>query len=111
LVLLAVWLPATSLCLLEQAFLIQKDDCCPSSQTPSSGERPGSACCSLAAGNYKIEHVEVTLFVAVSEVDAPIPEFVFPSPRSTVDEMLFCQQSWQFLARAAPPVRAPSFAS
>jgi hypothetical protein len=110
-ILLAIWLPATSLCLLEQAFLIQKDDCCPGSQTPCSGEPSRSACCSLAAGNYKIDHIEVAVLVPVNAIDLPLTTFAIPPPDCTAAEMLFCRQSWQFLERAAWPARAPSFAS
>jgi hypothetical protein len=52
LVLLAIWLPATSLCLLERANWLSNDECCPSS-SEKAPPKDGNNCCVLASAPYK----------------------------------------------------------
>jgi hypothetical protein len=106
-VLLAVWLPATSHCLLEHALVIPKDECCPSE--PS--EKSGSVCCSLAAGNYKVEQADLVLFASTMRADTPIGFSTRISEPQITAGVPHYQSSWQFLQRTALPVRAPSIAS
>jgi hypothetical protein len=111
-ILLVVWLPATSSCLLERVSVIQKDECCPPKDSVPQ-DRSGSACCSLAAGNYKMDQSEVVVFapdtldttLRGADLVARFPTKYFQS------EVLLSKSSWQFLERAALPIRAPSFAS
>jgi hypothetical protein len=111
--LLAMWMPATSLCLLENAGLISKKDDCPSSQSSET-----SPCCALASATYKMEENAPTnalspaqVFVSIDSAnpDCSPPQFfrvaecgVSPPELST---------SWQFSFRAALTPRAPSSAS
>src|SRR5687767_14579907 len=49
-VLLALWLPATAQCLLEQALIVEApDDCCPNSarETSATVEQSANPCCTL----------------------------------------------------------------
>src|SRR5688572_16653202 len=116
-VLLAVWLPATTRCFLEKAQLLEaRDDCCAESSSPNPCQNQSeSSCCELAEGNYRSGSVEVIL---------PIPEVPLPAtsatelklcdpppPTRASDDVLHLQSSWQFTQRAAPPARAPSSAS
>jgi hypothetical protein len=111
--LLVIWIPATSLCLAENAGLVADNDhCrgCPSSQA--------SACCALASAAYKLDDN--------GSVIVPLPGNSAPLSPDTVDvhpPLLIClarngcesppelRSSWQFCARAAANPRAPSSAS
>jgi hypothetical protein len=111
--LLVIWIPATSLCLAENAGLVvSSDHCggCPSSQA--------SPCCALASAAYKLDD---NSHVAVLSPDKLVSFF-----RDTVDvhpPLLIClarngcesppevRSSWQFCARAAANPRAPSSVS
>jgi len=111
--LLVIWIPATSLCLAENAGLVANGDhCggCPSSQA--------SPCCALASAAYKLDD---NSHVVVLSPDKLVSFF-----RDTVDvypPLLIClarngcesppelRSSWQFCARAAANPRAPSSVS
>lgn len=117
---LALWLPATSLCLVERAGWISNDDCCPSSseKTPSSQPSSHSACCTLVSGSYKVvDHQSVTTIspVVVAVLLTRLGGFAlladasFVVPRTAIPPDL--PVSWQFSFRTALPPRAPSFVS
>ena len=111
--LLVIWIPATSLCLAENAGLVADNDHCsdyPSSQT--------SPCCALASAAYKLDDN--------GSVTVPCPGNSVSLFRDTVDVhplLLIClarngyespsevRSSWQFCIRAAANPRAPYFAS
>jgi hypothetical protein len=111
--LLVIWIPATSLCLAENAGVVANSDhCggCPSSQA--------SPCCVLASAAYKLDDN--------GSVVMPWPGNSVWLVRNTIDvhpPLLIClarngcesppelRSSWQFCIRAAANPRAPSFAS
>jgi hypothetical protein len=108
--LLALWIPATSLCLAENAGLVaDSDHCggCPSSQA--------SPCCALASAAYKLDDNRVAIL--------PWLDNSVPLAKDTTEiypPLLVClagngcesppevRSSWQFRARAAANPRAPS---
>ena len=116
-VMLALWLPAASLCLVECAGFIVRGDCCPGE---SNGEADSGAhpCCLLASGNYKSDthpplvvapDALATAQVTSLIVDAPLDaEALKPSPSPSPPDL---PVPWQFSFRAALSPRAPSFAS
>lgn len=108
--LLALWMPATSFCLLENAGLLAKNDGCCNEQ--SAEEHP---CCVLASAVYKMDENRpatstapsqlLVVFVDLSALDSSLHHFaggaecgVSPPGLST---------SWQFSYRAALAPRAP----
>lgn len=108
--LLAMWLPATSLCLLENAGLISKNDDCPAGQASES-----SPCCALASATYKMierpaRAIPPPALVIAWFVDPPqlvLPPTLFAVTESGVSPPEL-PQSWQFSSRAALMPRAPS---
>jgi hypothetical protein len=118
-VMLVVWLPATSLCLLERAGWLPNDDCCPSSAPPSQSTPKGdSPCCTLASATYKVNDERPVLAVPVLLLLAPLlpalkEPLVLPQNRTgflTVAPPDLAVK-WQFFFRTASPPRAPSLAS
>ena len=115
-VMLALWTPAASLCLVECAGFVVRGDCC-ADESGGNTDAAAHPCCLLASGNYKSDthrpvviapdagaaaHVaSLICVVSPSEGLAPVCS---PSP----PDFLF---SWQFSFRAALPPRAPSLAS
>ena len=111
--LLVIWIPATSLCLAENAGLVADSDHCGDSS--SSQTQP---CCALASAAYKLDD---NSHVVVLSPDKLVSFF-----RDTVDvhpPLLIClarngcesppelPSSWQFWIRAAANPRAPSSVS
>ena len=112
--LLAMWMPATSFCLAENAGLITKNGgCadCPSSQT-------SSPCCALASAAYKLDDNgsgvvpclgnSVSFFRDAIELHPPLVVFLARDGCESPPEL---RSSWQFCARAAANPRAPSSVS
>jgi hypothetical protein len=111
--LLVLWIPATSLCLLEAAGWISDADGCAAGQSLES-----SPCCALASATYKIQEnrqvaqpsyaVEIALVVE-------LPKLISAPNHSALGEIgvspLELVKTWQFCSRAASTPRAPSFAS
>lgn len=115
--LLILWMPATSLCLVEQSGLLEiecpsSDECCPTQPAEA------STCCLLASGFYKLNDDDRLWVVAPSlalTVESNSAEafcdwnplcsepLILPPPELVV--------SWQFSVRTAPIPRAPSIAS
>jgi hypothetical protein len=111
--LLVIWIPATSLCLAENAGLVvDSDHCgdCPSSQA--------SPCCVLASAAYKLDDNgsvvmpspgdSVSLFRDTVEAHRPLVVCLAGNGCEPPPEL---RSSWQFCARAAANPRAPSFVS
>jgi hypothetical protein len=108
--LLALWMPATSFCLLENAGLLAKNDGCCNEQ--SSEEHP---CCVLASAVYKMDESRsatlpslpqlLAVFVDVTALGcspyhlARLAECGVSPPELSA--------SWQFSSRAALAPRAP----
>jgi hypothetical protein len=108
--LLALWMPATSFCLLENAGLLAKDDGCCNEQ--SAEEHP---CCVLASADYKMDESRsatstspsqlLVVFVDLSVLNS-LPYQLARGTEYGVSppELL---TSWQFSSRAALAPRAP----
>jgi hypothetical protein len=111
--LLVIWIPATSLCLAENAGLVADSDHC--GDSPSSQTQP---CCVLASAAYKLDdnsHVAVlspdklvSLFRDTVEVHRPL---VVCLARNGCESPPELRSSWQFCIRAAANPRAPSSVS
>jgi hypothetical protein len=108
--LLTLWIPATSLCLAENAGLVADSDHC--SGCPSSQASP---CCALASAAYKLDDNgsvvvpwpdnSVSLFRDTVEADRPLVVCLARNGYGSPPEL---RSSWQFCARAAANPRAPS---
>ncbi len=118
--LMLVWLPATSLCLMESAGFIKKGDCC---SKDSDRTAPGKAGCDepcgvLASGGYLFQQDHFVLSAPVfviSDFCIPITLEIQPppgigrdAPATAPPELVGC---WHFSFRTALPPRAPSFVS
>lgn len=113
-VMLLVWLPAQGHCLLERTGWIWGDDCC--SETESNAPCSAKPCCNLDSPTYKLSNHRATFVV-------PDPIEVFLPPVVDQTAVLLAHTRfptvgppelpvrWQFVYRAALPVRAPSLAS
>jgi len=118
--LVLVWLPATSLCLMESAGFIKKGDCCSKdSDRPVSGKTGCDKPCGvLASGGYLFQQDHFVLSAPVSVA----PDFCIPTtleiqppagigrdaPATAPPELIGCRH---FSFRTALPPRAPSFVS
>jgi hypothetical protein len=117
LTLVAVWLPVTLHCRLEAAgFYDAADDCCSTEQAAApAGDCKDDACPTVedalykeSAHSLKVAAPDVSLCLACL---ALVPESAANEPAlSTASHAppLEIEAAWQFLARAAPPARAPS---
>lgn len=110
--LVALWLPATSWCLLERAGWVTCND----DGRPVGESQESSACCVIASSTYKLDGSQRTAVPLL--VDAPVllvGLFESQSIQSGCVEFgvsppeIFA--SWQFSSRAASAPRAPSIAS
>jgi hypothetical protein len=108
--LLALWMPATSLCLIENAGWLKKSDgCC---DTQSSETLP---CCALASATYKMDESRSAKAPVVQLFVAPIDLANLNSMPQQFASVAECgvsppelSASWQFSFRAALMPRAPS---
>jgi hypothetical protein len=112
-VLLGLWIPAGSLCLIENAGLLAKNACCCDDQSSET-----SPCCALASAAYKMDENAPTkalslaqIFVSIdlANVDCSPPQFSHVAEYGVSPPEL--STSWQFSFRAALAPRAPSSAS
>jgi hypothetical protein len=116
-VLLAVWMPASSLCLAECAKLVKRGDCC-AHDSGGKADAAGGACCLLALGGYKSDTqrswVPVPILLAIALAPSLLhrlsaaARLSLPSPNASPPVL---PVTWQFSFRAALPPRAPSSAS
>ena len=118
--LLLVWLPATSLCLVERAGWLANDDCCPSSapKSPPGKTSNDTTCCALASASYKADdyshlHITAPLFIGVLIFEAFTAEAERGETIRKADDLGLptLLKTWQFTSRTALPPRAPSLAS
>ena len=121
--LLALWVPATVHCRLEQALSLELLSCCPhedAEKTPAHHESDcaNDGCAAVESGFYKQEEPEVTpgrplpalVVLLAPHMDCgPKCVWVLVAAVSRFPSEL--AQCWQFSFRAALPVRAPSFTS
>jgi hypothetical protein len=116
-VLLAVWLPATSLCFVERAGWLANDDCCPSSSqsTPDSQPSDETTCCALATATYKADDhrpvAPVAMLLALITLSEAVLSLGGPPSASFSPPPPELPTAWQFAFRAAGSARAPSFVS
>jgi hypothetical protein len=108
--LLGLWLPATSFCLLENAGWIAKSDGCPDDQSSES-----SPCCALASATYEMHEGAAMVVPSPASVVAWLPDLptlILPPAQAAIAESGVSPpelaQSWQFSFRAALKPRAPS---
>jgi hypothetical protein len=109
--LLALWIPATSLCLAENAGLVVDIDHC--SDSPLSQASP---CCVLASAAYKPDDNRAAVLPSLgnsvpvsgdaTELHPPLVVCLAGNGCESPPEL---RSSWQFCARAAANPRAPSF--
>ena len=111
--LLVAWIPATSLCLAENAGLVVEIDHC--GDSPSSQASP---CCVLASGAYKPDDNGSALVAGLGHKISLLPDTFDAHPRvgasvtrNRCEPPPELRSSWQFCIRAAANPRAPSFAS
>jgi hypothetical protein len=117
LLLLALWLPATSHCLMESAGLMPTalscaDECSPGAPA---GQDTEDLCASLESASYKAGDDDA-LTIVPSFLPALALVFVLPESFSgATTSPLFptvsppaLRVTWQFVQRAALPVRSPS---
>ena len=114
---LAVWLPATQHCKLENLPGLTFLQC--AGETPTNSDcGDGDECDQVERGLYKSERTGMVvtpppmiLLFAAAEPDQQIQssEWVAAEAKAAPPPQL--PKSWQFSCRAALPVRAPSFAS
>ena len=110
--LFACWIPATSLCLAENAGLVEIDHC---GDPPSSQASP---CCVLASAVYKLGDNgsavvpglgnKISLFRDTPDARPRLGTSLAPNGSESPPEL---RSSWQFCIRAAANPRAPSSAS
>src|SRR5882724_7843338 len=108
--LLALWIPATSLCLAENAGLVADSDHC--SGCPSSQASP---CCVVASAAYKLDDNRAAFLPCLgnsvlfsgdaTELHPPLVASLAGNDCESPPEL---RSSWQFCARAAANPRAPS---
>ncbi len=120
LLLLALWLPATNHCRLEQISVLSFLVCCDREEAaPGQGKNCETDGCALVEnGFYKSDDIQETLVVPPLLVGDFIPTSVEDLPQPSTGLFDFCtvaslelSVTWQFSCRAAAPPRAPSFAS
>ncbi len=120
LLLATIWLPAVSCCLIDASGIVGHQDCCSrdhSHSTPGPGncDQP---CGALASASYFPQAGQVLILAPISsplfdglDIESSAPTAVRVSrdfPATAPPELT---SRWQFSLRAAPPPRAPSFAS
>lgn len=114
--LVILWMPLTSLCLVQACGVVQKGDCCPDERsTPVSNPHECDQACGLIASgniNHHTQSVNVQppsadLFFILTAVIQPPPavfgDVEFPSSAPPT-----LGGSWLFSFRVALPARAPS---
>jgi len=111
--LLVIWIPATSLCLAENAGLVADSDHC--GDSPSSQTQP---CCVLASAAYKPDDNGSVVAPSPDKLVSLVRETVHVHPPLVVlpvgdrcESPRELRSSWLFYARAAANPRAPSSVS
>ncbi len=117
--LVAVWMPLTAHCQIERLTGWEALRCeSAGTGAPSSGSHcDDGACCGLESGQYQLPPGQPALTLPLFAVEPPVLAMVDGSvPRVVTAGVLTAAPAgpprpWQFLLRAALPVRAPSIAS
>lgn len=116
LLLTALWLPATLHCRLEAASFYEADDCCADEQTAETSDCKDDACPTVEDTLYKESSqglkvagpdacVCFSCLALASAYEAVAVPALSPARHAPPPEL---GVTWQFVARAAPPARAPS---
>jgi hypothetical protein len=114
---LALWLPATNHCRLEQIPGLEFLRCAADSTPNSDCSSDGDGCLVVESGFYKLENTKVKiaqpLLIPVTCLTQLVLEPGAPELHlaATAVDSLALPKPWQFTFRAAAPPRAPSFAS
>ncbi|HSH93815.1 MAG TPA: hypothetical protein VK968_06695 [Roseimicrobium sp.] len=117
LLLVALWLPVTSHCLMEDAGLIHRDACCaPAADSQRPGHDADEGACQVESAGFRLESrttiLAAVLLIAVaclvSLFSASIPQVPHLSQVRSAPPPEWVQ-SWQFFTRAVACGRAPSF--
>ncbi|HVY71665.1 MAG TPA: hypothetical protein VHH73_17170 [Verrucomicrobiae bacterium] len=109
-VMVALWLPASMHCLLEDAGWVPMDESCASSPAGSHDQGDG---CQFESGGAQFVPVKVAapafnpVAVLLRNLPEPNDPSIFPVS-SGLDGAGELARSWHFTCRAALPVRAPS---
>jgi hypothetical protein len=115
--LLALWVPAMSHCLLESAGIIESDECCaPFGASPVSDSHDcGGPCQTVESIGFSLPQnqsvvappgvVFLPLTILGLVTDLQPAHVCQPAPNPSPPERL---TTWQFATRTASPVRAPS---
>lgn len=105
----ALWVPASMHCLLEDAGWLAKDESCANAPAGTHDQRDG---CQFESSGVQFQALKVAIpsfeFVAVLVRDLPEPaepSFLFSREPDVLSELI---HSWQFTHRTALPIRAPS---
>src|SRR5690349_24462615 len=116
----AIWLPATNHCRLEQIPWLAFLTCCDQDNSIPHQDNGCETdnCAAVEQGLYKTEDCRITLsvplfsqlLVAVPSADDPLQETHTPQ-RFPATTSFVRPASWQFQFRAAAPPRAPSLVS
>jgi len=116
--LLALWVPITSHCLLERVSDLGFLACASDDSAKGDCGNDADGCQSVESASYRSEDSQplvsgfafaFTWVIAVLASDSPPPSQ--PSPALCTDAPPDIPSSWQFALRTALPVRAPSLAS
>jgi len=114
LLMLAVWLPATSHCMLETAGIIPTDECCQTPEFPTQDPHDcRDGCASFEDSFYKVKEQipgDLTPFQILVSLPAIEPTVVAPSVMNS---------GWppgalslrEFVIRTSQPIRGPSIVS
>lgn len=120
LVLALLWTPVTAHCLLEDAGLIHRDECCQPTNSPTDADHDAAdGVCQIETGKFHLP--KPGSIVAGIPVSMPWQQSVPPAdavlrPQDSLiatgtSPPAILGRTWQFARRAALPPRAPSAAS
>lgn len=114
-----LWVPITAHCQLESVAGLEFLRCdSDSDHTSDNKEACGDGCCQVESGHYQVSRNQniapaVALLLATLDIlaDFQLPKLAAPSQGLQPASPPELSVTWQFIARAALPVRAPSVAS
>ena len=120
LTMVAIWLPATNHCRLEQIPGLAFLTCCDHEESDPHQDNDCETdnCAAVEQGLYKTEDCQITVAAPICD-KLLLASSIIPNPREEsrfLPEFLAASRlalpaPWQFTLRAAAPPRAPSFAS
>ena len=114
-----LWVPITAHCQLEAVTGLEFLRCpADSDHKCNNKEACGDDCCQVESGHYQItrnQNIAPAVFLLLAELDI-LADYQLPKAASALPELPSVSPpelrvTWQFMARTALPVRAPSLAS